>query len=393
MLKKYPGHYWRLCLGALFFFLSFNMILPELPQKLSEMGGSQYLGWIISAFALGALVSRPFSGWVTDTYGRRWTILGGAGLSAIACFLYPAASPILLFFVLRSFHGFFTGLSPTGFTAYTTDIIPADRRGEALGWQGMFANIGASIGFGLGSWIVKSIGRDNLFIVAGVIGVIAFFVFLTLAETKPKNSPIHKFKVADIFYFKAWRPSLLMLLVCIPLGGILLLIPGYSLTIGFENKGIFLTVYITASLFVRIFSGKLSDRIGRPFSTAIGFAFQTIAMIILLSNISKPAFLVAAIFYGVGQGFNAPALFAWVGDESNVHTRGRALSMLFISLELGIFIGGLGSGRLFLNHHPGQNNLFLFWAFISVFGFLFSLRFIQQHKKRGHLPLSDISEI
>ena len=48
--KIYPPEFFRLCVAALLFFFSFNLVIPELPNMLRELGGAAYLGWIIPAF-------------------------------------------------------------------------------------------------------------------------------------------------------------------------------------------------------------------------------------------------------------------------------------------------------------------------------------------------------
>jgi MFS family permease len=46
------------------------MLIPELPEYLSKMGGGEFKGLIISLFTLTAGLSRPFSGKLTDKVGR-----------------------------------------------------------------------------------------------------------------------------------------------------------------------------------------------------------------------------------------------------------------------------------------------------------------------------------
>ncbi|HEY1055736.1 MAG TPA: MFS transporter, partial [Emticicia sp.] len=62
--------YWLLCISSLVFFASFNMLIPELPDYLSKLGGAESKGLIISLFTLTAGLSRPFSGRLTDRIGR-----------------------------------------------------------------------------------------------------------------------------------------------------------------------------------------------------------------------------------------------------------------------------------------------------------------------------------
>lgn len=380
--KAFSRDYWRLCTGSLLFFLSFNIVLPELPDQLRRAGGAEHLGWLVSIFALGALASRPFGGWVTDRYGRRYAMLGGTILCAVTGIFYPVALTVLLLLSARAIHGFFSGFAPTAFTAYTTDIVPEERRGEALGWQGMFGNIGASLGFALGSVAAHAFSTNAVFLIGAGMSFLSFVVLWPLPETR-KEGVKPRFGLKEIFYLKVWKPAILMMLICIPLGGILILMPDYTRHLGFAHKGIFLTIYVLASVVVRIFSGKLSDRLGRPFSAAIGTMLQALSMAMLALGTGTVWFVTAAIFYGVGQGFNAPTLFAWAGDDSTESTRGRALSMLFVSLESGVVVGGLLAGRVFGGRMEQMQVLFWIWCGVSLAGLAFSLLFIRQHRRKG----------
>ena len=372
MVNKLPGNFWLMSAGSLFFFLSFNILLPELPDVLKKLNGEGYLGFILPAFAFSALLARPLSGWVTDKLGRKHAMIGGAMFCVVAGLLYPMAQTIWLFFLIRFFHGFSTGFSPTGFTAFTTDVVSEERRGEALGWQGIFSNSGTAAGYALGTFMVLWWGQNGLFWMSSVLAVMAIGIFYLLPETKPSEqiNPSRK-----LFYWKAWPPALLMLFVCIPLGALLTVMPDYTTQLGFTNKGIFLTVYIGSSLLVRVFSGKLSDRLGRAAGIGIGSAFQIVALLLLFSN---SAFFTAAILYGIGQGFNAPSLFAWAGDLSTPETRGRSLSMLFMALETGIILGGMGAGWILNLSAFSYHLVFGYCAIASVLALGFA---ITQHKK------------
>lgn len=314
LIWGYPRDFWRMCLGALLFFLSFNLMLPELPAHLRSIGGGKYLGWIISSFSIAALLARPVSGWITDKLGRKWAMLGGTAFCVVAGILYPVSLWVWFFFLVRGLHGFSAGLAPSGFTAYTSDIVPKEKRGEALGWQGLFSNMGASAGFGLGSILAVYLGVTGMYIASCLMAIGAMLLFNSLPETvtRKKSNPEGW---RGLFFIKAWKPALVMLFVCIPLGAILTVMPDYTTMMGFKNKGLYLSVYVGFSLLVRIFSGRLSDRLGKPFSTAIGSGFQMIALALLILLHHPAVFFLSAAFYGMGQGFNAPALFAWGTDK------------------------------------------------------------------------------
>lgn len=352
-------------------------MLPELPEHLRSIGGAKYLGWIISSFSICALLARPFSGLVTDTLGRKWAMMGGTAFCLVAGLLYPICQVVWLFFLVRGLHGFSTGFAPTGFTAYTTDVVVKARHGEALGWQGFFSNIGASLGYILGSALALLIGTNGMYFTSSLLAVGALYLFSKLPETRARSKQRWNLR-QGLLHWASWKPALLMLLVCAPLGAVLTIMPDYTLYSGFSNKGLYLSFYIGFSLLVRILSGRLSDRFGRPVSTAIGASFQLSAMLLLIAFQAQWAFFSSAALYGMGQGFNAPGLFAWAGDTSEEHTRGRALGMLFIAVEMGIITGSLLAGEFFNATLNGYNKIFIFCAVCSLLALVFSLVFIKK---------------
>lgn len=378
-MKHYPPAFYRLCAAALLFFLSFNLVIPELSSMLKDLNAHEYLGWIIPAFSFSALVARPLSGWLTDNIGRRSTMILGAVFCIVAGLFYPLIGSITAFLLVRAVHGFSTGFTPTGFTTYTADIIPESHRGRAMGWLGMFNNAGSSLGYGLGAIIALHFGRNQMFWFSSLLGIAALIIFWTLPETVQSSSKRKfEFKTSSLLYLPAWQSSLLMLLVCISLGSILTIMPDYTTSLGFENKGVFLTVYIAFSLLVRLLSGKISDSLGRPYSTAIGAVFQIISMLFLLFPFLGYgySFYASAAFYGIGQGFNAPSLFAWASDVATPQNRGKALSTIFIALETGVIIGGLMAGKIITQWKLGYDWVFGMNLMTFVLSLIFSLIFI-----------------
>ncbi|MBU6324979.1 MAG: MFS transporter, partial [Bacteroidetes bacterium] len=116
-------------------------------------------------------------------------------------------------------------------------------------------------------------------------------------------------------------------------------------------------------------------------SVFIGTGFLTLSFLLLSINTGKTAFLVSAVLFGLGQGFNAPALFAWTTDLSKPEKKGRSLATLYIALELGITLGGLGGGFYFGNDNTRLPSLFALSAVCTLSAFLFLLR---MRRKYGH---------
>lgn len=400
----FPREFWIMCAGALSFFLSFNIILPELAAELRSRGGDAYVSWIIPLFSFSALIARPFSGWLTDNVGRKVVMIGGCLFCLISGWFYPMVGSAFSFLWIRVFHGFSTGFTPTGFTAFTADVVPESHRGRAMGWQGMFNNMGTTLGYALGAKIAFHLGSNWLFYFSSAFAAIAIVLFQLLPETKPHRAERKKFefRVSSLFYWPAWKPSLLMGLVCISLGTLLTVMPDFTQFLGYKDKGFYLSIYIATSLFFRLISGRISDKMGRAWSTAIGTFFQIISMVLLVLIASGKIthtewpFIISALCYGLGQGFNAPSLFAWGSDTAGEQHRGKAMAMIFIFLELGIIVGGLVSGHYAIPPEvpAGLSSTSIvgsYWNYSAIFGinaisfviaFLFSVISVYQESKK-----------
>lgn len=341
--RSYPPAYWLMCAGALLFFLSFHMIIPELYNHLSDLKRPDLQGWVIGSFAFSSLVARPFSGWFCDNVGRKLTMIIGLACCLLAALGYLFVSLPLFFILLRIIHGLSAGFAPTGFTAFTTDVIHPEKRGRAMGWQGMFSNIGAALGFGFGTWFVLHFGRQGLYLFSALLALVALIFFCFLPETRPVSHERNKFgfKIERLFYYPAWQPFIIMLLICIPYGILIPAVKDYSTLIHINNPGLYFLISITSSLLIRIAAGVVTDKIGRIWGVVIGTFFQFMGMGLLGLDRGGNLFEISAVCYGIGQGFTSPSLFSWAGDLGLLLYRGRALSTLFIALELGIVMGGV----------------------------------------------------
>jgi MFS family permease len=162
----YTSQFWLLCASNLLFTASFQMIIPELPDHLTQMGGQAYIGLIIFLFTLTAGLSRPFSGKITDTIGRIPVMAFGSLVCCVCALFYPFIHFVAGFMWLRLIHGMSTGTKPTATAAYIADIAPVDRRGEAAGMLGIFTATGMSVGPTIGSYLTEWAGINATFCIA-----------------------------------------------------------------------------------------------------------------------------------------------------------------------------------------------------------------------------------
>ena len=324
------------------------MVIPELPAVLDRMGAGDHRGLIIALFTLTALVARPFSGRLADAVGRVPVMAFGSVVCVVCALIYPFISVFATFVLLRLLHGFSTGFSPTGFSAYVADIVPENRRGEAIGLVTTFGSLGMAVSPSLGSWIAANTSLDLMFAAAAVSGLASAVMFLRLPETlqNPVALRFHHLTIRrqDLFEPAVAGPCLVMILTAFSYGAMLTLVPDVSIGLGLTNKGIMFMVFALASVAVRIFAGRLSDRYGRLPVLVGGVVFLIAAMLLNGAAESRAILITGCIFYGFSNGIVSPTLFAWAADLCASEHKARAFASLYMSLELGIGFGALTTG-------------------------------------------------
>lgn len=351
------------------------MVIPDMPLLLERINARAYSWLIIPTFTLFALVLRPVSGKFSDTMGRVFVMVFGAIVTTLSGLFYLFIPVLSLFFIVRAFHGMSAGFTPTGFTAYADDIVPLNKRGEAMGIVGICNNIGNAIGWVLGSSFTKNFGLDAMFILSSVLGLLSVFLFLTLKESLPNKQKftfkLLKFNRHELIEKRVMLPSMIFLLTTFSSGAIFSLIGDFSEYIKVSNKGLYMAVYISASLFVRFMAGRWSDRFGRKKIAILGCIFLFLSMISLSFSNDITLYLVSSVFFGIAFGLLSPSVFAWAVDLSLPGLKGKAVGTLFIFMELGIIIGSSVGGLIYNNKSSNFQLVFLLSAFFAILPVLF----------------------
>ncbi|MDI1233082.1 MAG: MFS transporter [bacterium] len=369
LFKAYPIQFWKLCFACLIFFSSFTMVIPDLPILLDAIGGKKYNWLIIPSFAIIALISRPYSGKLSDQIGRVRVMCIGAVVTTLACFFYIFIPVALLFFFNRGFHGICAGFTPTGFTAYADDVVPLEKRGEAMGIVGICNNIGNAIGWVIGSKCTSLFGINAMFQIASLLGFISLLLFMTLKEHSVIKQKFKwnmlKLRKDELFESKVLIPGIVLLLTAFSSGGILALIADFTLHVGIGNKGAYMAIYILSSLVVRFLAGRWSDRYGRKKIALYGSIALGISMLVLAYTVGTNLYILSSVLFGIGFGLISPSLFAWTVDLSEEGKKGKAVGTLFIFLELGIILGSSVCGLIYNNHFQNFKIAFIICAMLA----------------------------
>lgn len=329
------------------------MIIPKMPSYLTGLGGAEFKGLIISLFTITAMISRPFSGKIADKVGRIPVMVIGTSVCVLISLLYPILSTVTGFLLLRLFHGFSTGFTPTGLTAYLSDIIPYNKRGEAMGLLGTAGTVGMAAGLAVGPGIANDFGLNVMFYCSSAAAVASIAVLFGIKETlshKQKfSTEVFKIHKRDLLEPRVLITCIVMLLTTYSYGAVFTVIPDLCTHVGIFNEGLPFMFLTVASLSVRLIAGKASDRYGRRKVVMVSSSLVLISMTMLGMASTSTAVLVAITVYGLAQGMTSPTLFAWATDLSDEKHKGRGISSLYIFMEMGIGIGAFLSGFIYAN--------------------------------------------
>lgn len=371
-------------LSMFFFMMSFNLIMPELNGYLTALGSSDLKGLIITLFTISAGISRPFSGKIADLVGRKTSIYIGIVICIIVSISYPIAQSLFFFFVLRFLHGFSAGFMPTGATALITDVLPEKSRGQAMGIWGTFISLGIGVGQALGSWIFMQSNYTVLFGFSGLIClislVLATFVKETLREKQPFQLNVLRIKWKDVVEPSVFPAAVVMFLTATSSGIIFVITPDISNFLGINNKGWFFGIYVISTILIRLFSGSLSDRIGRRKTLLIGNLFLIIAMLLIGLSTTINSYTFAAIIFGCATGISSPTLFAWTADLSHIDRRGVGSGTMFIALEGGIMLGSIATLLLYDSTKNTVLYSFIFGAFLALIASIYLIWHLLRRK-------------
>ena len=130
---------------ALFF--AFYELTPLLPLYLSEHFGAtkDVIGLVLSGYTITALVFRPFSGFMVDSFPRKTVLMVSFAFFSLFFVGYLAASTLLFFTIVRTLHGGPFGALTVANSTVAIDVLPSSRRTEGIGYYGLSNNLAMAI--------------------------------------------------------------------------------------------------------------------------------------------------------------------------------------------------------------------------------------------------------
>ncbi|WP_071394439.1 MFS transporter [Bacillus tuaregi] len=346
--KIWTKDFTLIVLANFFIFLGFQMTLPTIPLFIEHLGGNdQLIGLVVGIFTFSALIIRPFAGHALESKGRAFVYLTGLAIFVISVGSYAFAMSITFLFMMRIVQGVGWGLSTTASGTIATDLIPAQKRGEGMGYYGLSGNLALAIGPSLGLTLAGILPFQHLFFICAGLGLAALLSssFIKYKKVIP-NDEQPKTKKWDLYEKSAIQPAVLIMFITVTFGGIATFLPLYTAEKGITGIQWYFLLYAMALMVSRIFAGKLYDKKGHRFIFIPGTSLILIAMLLLAWLPNNGILLTAAILYGLGFGTVQPALQAWSVEKTPVHRRGMANATFYSFFDVGIGLGAIFFGQI-----------------------------------------------
>lgn len=384
MESLWNSNYIKVWSANFMIFFSFMIVTPLLPLYLSEEFGADKdtIGLVLSGYTLAALLVRPFSGYLVDSFPRKIVLLASYFLFFAMFAGYLVAGTLSLFALVRTLHGGPMGAVTVANSTCAIDVLPASRRAEGIGYYGLSNNVATSIAPTVGLLLYDYFtgGYHLIFTVALAVAGIGLFinslVHFMQKDIVPNKSPL---SLDRFFLLKGWIESIVVVCFASSYG----VLSTYLAIYGKEELGMtagsgLWFFILSAGLIMSRLVGARSLREGKIVENAShGIALSLFGYLLFAAVHNAVGFYGAALIIGLGNGHLWPAMQTMFINLAHSNQRGTANSTMLTSWDAGMGIGVIGGGVL--AEYCGYSAAF--WAawFINVAAVLLFFGVARQH--------------
>ncbi len=339
-------------------------ILPAIAeQEFKLLAHTAILAFIV-VFGVSKALTNYFAGRFADAYGRKVILIAGWLTATPVPFLLMWAPSWNWILLANAFLGISQGLTWSTTVIMKIDLTGPRNRGLAMGineFAGYFAVGGAALATG---WIAARYGlRPQPFYLGAVLVVMGlFFSAVLVRETRdharheavctPAQHSIPMPSQKEIFRQTSWRDPNLSSVSQAGLvnnlndgmawGLFPLIFAGAGMSLA--QIGTLAAIYPVVWGFCQLFTGALSDRIGRKCLIVAGMWVQAGGIALITMTTLFYGFVIGAVLLGVGTAMVYPTLLAAIGDVAHPAWRASIVGIYRFWRDLGYAIGALLAG-------------------------------------------------
>lgn len=375
--KLWNSEYRKAMCGNFLMFFSFYLLTPLLPIYLDAefQADKDMIGLVLSGYIVAALLVRPFSGFIVDTFDRK-KVLMLCFFFFFICFTgYIGAGTLLMFAIVRTLHGLPFGATTVANSTVAIDVLASSRRNEGIGYYGLSNNIAMAIAPSVGIYIYQVTGNFQiLFWISLIVAMLGFMCATTIKLRKREPLPNKPHLSMDHFFLtRAWLMAINILLfgLCWGVMSNYVAIYGQEVLNITDGTGMFFTLLSMGLVVSRLYGAK-SLREGKLSENALQGAITSVAGYTLFAFAPGAwAYYVSAMLIGLGNGRMYPAFLNMFIAVARNDQRGTANSSILTSWDVGMGLGILSGGMII--EYVGYSATFWFTAASQIVGTLMLL--------------------
>jgi len=361
-----------LILSNFLMYITYYAVLSALPIYLvTDLHATKtQVGLVVGAYTIASVLVRPFSGFTLDRFGRRTIFLLALVIYSMLFAGYLVAITITSIILLRFAQGLTWGFTTVSASTIAVDNIPTAKRGEGIGYFALSTTLGMSVGPVIGLFVCHQWGFIAMF-VSGLFISLASLACASAVHLR-KRFLVGKhmeFKWSGLFDKSSIRPSINLLIIMIPYGGLLSFIALYGREIGIENSSLFFLIFAIGIAASRLTAGKAFDRRGPRRILTLCLILLIVGFPLLALAKTAAVFYLSAIIIGFGIGVVFPTFQSMVNNLADAAHRGAANSTLYTAVDFGMGFGMIMAGLI--AQHYSIATIFVMSSLVCAVGLLF----------------------
>ncbi len=336
--------FFAMCAFSFSVFASAFLLLPTAPFRILSLGGSEFAaGLFLGGLTYASALSAPLTGALADRFGRQRVLIVCSLAITVFSIAYAFTDSYQVPLLLVPLHGvFWSGLLAAS-AAHITDILPASRRTEGIGYWGLSTILAMAVAPSLGFWLLR---HGWMFVCAAsavmnlVMAAIAAFAVRSRPATVAPSRP------RSLVEWRVVWTSIALFLYSFGYGGITSFVALYAEANDVAPKSLYFTVLAITMVATRPISGPLADRIGARRVFVPCLVLIAIGLLLLAWSGTRPWLIASAIAFGAGFGSAYPVYAAYVVQNVAADRRGAAFGGILAAFDTGIGTGSIATGWL-----------------------------------------------
>ena len=338
-------------------------VLPILGEKQFGLASTSAALSFIVSFGFSKAVVNYFAGQIADKFSRKRVLLVGwiIGLFVPILIIFAHAWWVIVF--ANILLGINQGLTWSMTVNMKIDLSKPNQRGTAVGLNEFAGYSGVALLAAVSGYVASSYSlRPEPFYLGIGIVIVGIILTLIVKDTGQhlkvqiqNNSTIkahEELSSKEVFNLTTWKDKNLSTISFSGLSTNLKdgmawgLFPIYFTTVGLSVSeiGTIVALYPAAWGFFQLFTGVLSDKIGRKKLITYGMWTQAIALWFILIVNSFFLWVIGAILLGLGTAMVYPTLQAAIGDVAAPNWRASSMGVYRFWRDSGYAFGAIFAG-------------------------------------------------